>query len=104
VDKADINQPPAAQLQVHQQGIIGDSHSSPYFDRTSKDPKDHIIDLDTDSMEIAPDVRVYFWLVGHDIKDEPETPSDFEARVIFDETLVRAGREWLRDFRNQGCG
>jgi hypothetical protein len=88
VDKADINQPPAAQLQVHQQGIIGDSHSSPYFDRTSKDPKDHIIDLDTDSMEIAPDVRVYFWLVGHDIKDEPETPTDFEARVVFDETLV----------------
>jgi hypothetical protein len=102
--KQETDQLPATQKQILQQGVTGCDHSLPYFDGKSKHPKDHFIDLDTDSMETAPDVRVYFWLVGYDQQDEPETPTDFEARVIFDGKLVRAGREWLRDRRDLGFG
>jgi hypothetical protein len=104
MDKTETDQPPATQKRIHQQGVTGGDDSLPYFDGTSKDPKDHFIDLDTDSIETAPDVRVYFWLVGHDVQDEPEIPTDPEARVAFDAKLVRAGREWLRDYRDLGCG
>jgi len=96
--------PPAALKWIHQQGVTGVDNTLPYFDGTSTDPKDHFIDLDTDSMETAPDVRVYFWLVGHEIQGQPEPPTDLETRVTFDTELVRSGREWLRAYRDFGCG
>ena len=95
---------PAALKWIHQQGITGSDDTLPYFDGTSTDPKDHFIDLDTDSMETAQDVRVYFWLVGHEIQGQPESPTDFEGRVAFDAELVRCRREWLRAYRDFGCG
>jgi hypothetical protein len=104
MDREETKKPPATQKEIHQQGVTGGDHRLPYFDATSKDPKDHFIDLDTDSMETAPDVRVYFWLVAHGIQEEPEPPTNLEARLVFDAKLVRAEREWLRDLRNLGRG
>jgi len=89
---------------IHQQGVTGSNLAHPLFDGKSKNSADHFIDLDTDSMESAPDVRSYFWFVGHHVRSEPEVPHDLETRVVFDAELVRAGREWLRDFRDQGLG
>ena len=42
---------PAALKWIHQQGVTGVDDAWPYFDGTSTDPKDHFIDLNTDSME-----------------------------------------------------
>jgi hypothetical protein len=89
---------------IHQQGITGSDISRPYFDGTSQDPLDHFIDLDTPSMETAPDVRPYFWTVGHEIQGNPDIPVDLESRIAFDSIMVRAGREWLREYRKQGKG
>ena len=86
---------------IHQQGITGSDLSLPYFDGSSQNPDDHFIDLDTDSMEREPDVRVYFWMVGSEVLDTSEVPID---RVAHDSLLVRTGREWLRDYRDKGCG
>lgn len=52
-------------------------------------------------MEREPDVRVYFWHVGQEVLDVMDVPVD---RVDFDSLLVRTGREWLRDYRDKGCG
>lgn len=86
---------------IHQQGITGINLALPYFDGSSKNADDHFIDLDTDSMEREPDVRVYFWHVGSEVLDVMDVPVD---RVDFDSLLVRTGREWLRDYRDKGCG
>jgi len=89
---------------IHQQGVTGSNLADPWFDGTSKNPADHFIDLDTDAMESAPDVRSYFWFVGHHVRSDSEVPQDLETRVAFDAELVRAGREWLRNFKDQGLG
>jgi hypothetical protein len=92
---------PVKYIHQLQQGITGSDTSLPYFDGSSKRPDDHFIDLDTDSMEREPDVRVYFWMVGSEVLDTFEVPID---RVAHDSLLVRTGREWLRDYRDKGCG
>jgi hypothetical protein len=89
---------------IHAPGITGSGLSLPLFTGRSSNINDHLIDLETDSMETAPDVRVYFWTVGNDIAGEPAPPRDPEMRKDFDAKLVRAGREYLRDLRKEGCG
>ena len=84
---------------IHEQGVTGANMAD-----TSRNPADHFIDLDTASMESAPDVRSYFWLIGHLVRKEPEVPLDLKTRIVFDAELVREGREWLRDFRDAGRG
>jgi hypothetical protein len=70
------------------------------------DPLEHLIDLDTDSMETAPDVRVYFWYVGYEtlFEDGCSVPVDSEERKEFDSRVVRAGREYLKEMRDEGFG
>lgn len=63
------------------QGITGADHSLPTFDGLSTDPKDHLIDFDTDSMEKHADVRVYFWQVGDELQ---RLGSEFIARPDLD--------------------
>jgi hypothetical protein len=92
---------PVEYINQLQQGITGSDVSLPHFDGSSKNPDDHFIDLDTDSMEREPDVRVYFWMVGSEVLDTSEVPID---RVAHDSLLVRTGREWLRDYRSKGYG
>lgn len=89
---------------MHMQGVTGSDPTLPIFTGLSKDSHDHFIDIDTDSMETAPDVRSYFWAVGLDIQHDPVPPVDLEERRVFDAQLVRAGREYLRDIREQGVG
>lgn len=76
------------------------------FDGTSQRIEDHLIDIDTDSMETTPDVRVYFWEVGFEshVPANPQPPTDLEERKIFDAQLVRAGREYLKELRSRGTG
>lgn len=89
-------------------GIRGADPDSPLFDGTSHDPADHLIDVDTASMETYPDVRVYFWLVGLAVQDQkpdpPERPDDPEERNAFDAEQVRKGREYLKAARARGDG
>jgi hypothetical protein len=92
---------PVKYIHQLQQGITGSDLTLPYFDGSSQNSDDHFIDLDTDSMEREPDVRVYFWMVGSEVLDTSEVPID---RVAHDSHLVRTGREWLRDYRDKGCG
>jgi hypothetical protein len=89
-------------------GITGADLSLPLFDGTSTDPADYLIDLDTDSMERYPDVRIYFWTVTEmkrmsEDKEEPR-PTDHEGRLVFDEKAVKEGREYLRESRIKGEG
>jgi hypothetical protein len=119
--------------------ITGYDTSLPVFDGYSSDPKDWLIDLESDSMERLPDVRIYFWHIGsclevereekidkarhlreveldydHEISkganDEKEDwakfdpPSDLPQRVLYDDRLVKAGREYLRESRARGHG
>lgn len=87
-------------------GVTGVDFDLPLFDGQSTDPADHIIDLDTDSMERCADVRVHFWNVGQQVQserawynDEPEAerPIDPALRVEYDDMLVRLGREYLKE-------
>jgi hypothetical protein len=94
-----------------QQGITGSVKNGPYFDGSSMNPLDHLIDLDTDSMETEPDIRVYFWTVGRNSPDcaniqDTQIPlgSRAEERKAMDAKLVRAGREYLKELRDQGLG
>jgi hypothetical protein len=89
-------------------GITGADLSLPLFDGTSTDPADYLIDLDTDSMEKYPDVRIYFWTVTEtkriaEDKEEPR-PADHEGRLVFDDKAVKEGREYLRESRIKGEG
>ena len=88
------------------QGITGSDATLPIFDGSSMDIQDHLIDIDTDSMETAPDVRVYFWMVGYDSLDPdyPDVPTDLEERKLFDAKMVRTGREYLKDLKQRGLG
>jgi hypothetical protein len=87
-------------------GITGADLNQPLFDGTSTNPHDHLIDIDTPSMETCPDVRVYFYLIG-EVFDEIagiERPKDHEGRIIYDARVVRAGREYLKYCRSLGAG
>lgn len=89
-------------------GITGADLTLPLFDGTSTNPKDYLIDLESDSMEQYPDVRSYFWRVGLALKrlDEVEVdePSDYQERLARDDALVKTGREHLRQSRIKGDG
>jgi hypothetical protein len=86
-------------------GISGADLTLPVFDGTSTNPHDHLIDLDTPSMETCPDVRVYFALVGSVItKDDLSPPKDHAERVRSDARLIRQGREYLKAARDRGEG
>jgi hypothetical protein len=105
---------PATEIEVDSEllvpGITGADLTLPIFDGLSTNPADHLIELETDSMEKYPDVRVYFWLVGD--WDErarldqhfPERSQNYEERLKEDERLVKAGRELLRQSRARGEG
>lgn len=86
-----------------EQGVTGADTSLPTFDGTSTNPNDHLMELDNDSGETIPDVRVYFWLIGHLTRDEgvqvtPAILKEWDAR------MVREGREYLRKARAEGNG
>lgn len=95
-------------------GITGVDPDLPLFDGLSVDPTDHLIDLDTDSMERCSDVRVYFWTIGnkvqrqkqHDLNEaDIERPiDDPELLIEYDDKLVRSGREYLKDSRTRKEG
>jgi hypothetical protein len=86
-------------------GVTGADTSLPCFDGTSTDPKDFLIDLDTDSMEKAADVRSYFYLVAEYTKEEANAPpEDMEERKLYDDRMVKAGREYLKSARDRGHG
>jgi hypothetical protein len=88
-----------------EQGITGADLTLPYFDGRSTNPLDHLIDLDTDSMETAPDVRVYFWSVGATLcEDDWKGPKESESREEYDARMVRNGREYLKDLKDRGIG
>jgi hypothetical protein len=80
------------------EGITGADLSLPLFDGTSKNPKDHLIDIDTPSMETCADVRVYFYAIGESFDEWAgiSRPEDHAARIIHDARVVRAGREYLK--------
>jgi hypothetical protein len=88
------------------QGVTGADPSLPTFDGSSTNPDDHLIQLDDDSMETAPDVRVYFWLVGlcHRGNQREPPPPTLGERELWDDVLVREGREYLRQARAEGKG
>jgi hypothetical protein len=52
-----------------EQGLTGIDLSLPIFDGLSTDPDQHLIDLDTESMERHADVRMYFWIIGHSLQE-----------------------------------
>jgi hypothetical protein len=80
--------------------------SAKLFDGSSTNPKDHLIELEDDSMETEPDVRIYFHLVGRYARGDPdeEPPKAMVDRREWDAQLVREGREYLKSARAQGHG
>jgi len=109
--KSDISQTPV-QVDVLPEflepGITGADLNLTLFDGTSLNPEDYLIDLDSDSMEKHPDVRIYFWRVGLAMERvneiDVEQPSDYQERLARDDALVKAGREHLRQSRIKGDG
>ena len=89
-----------------EQGLTGADFTLPLFDGTSVNPHDHLIDIDTPSMETCPDVRVYFYRIGEcfDVIAGIERPEDHEGRIKYDARVVRAGREYLKHCRTLGVG
>jgi hypothetical protein len=94
-------------------GITGSDFTLPLFDGLSTNPADHLIDLDTDSMERYPDVRVYFWTVGESVIRREEgnvmisslqRPTDPDLRLQYDNNLVQVGRKFLQASRNRKEG
>lgn len=94
-------------------GITGSDFTLPLFDGLSTNPADHLIDLDTDSMERCPDVRAYFWSVGEAVIRREEgnvmvsstpRPTDLELCLEYDDNLVKVGRRHLRESRNRKEG
>lgn len=83
-----------------EEGITGADLDLPLFDGTSSNPKDYLIDLESDSMEKYPDVRIYFWMVGQILDgDCVVQPNDHQERFARDDARVKAGREHLRQSR-----
>jgi hypothetical protein len=94
-------------------GITGSDYTLPLFDGLSTNPADHLIDLDTDSMERCPDVRPYFWTIGERVVRHEEgnvmvsstpRPTDPELCVEYDDNLVKVGRKYLYESRNRREG
>jgi hypothetical protein len=54
------------------EGVTGADTSQPFFDGSSKEPSDHLIELDDSSMERLPDVRVYFWSIGRTLLNDTD--------------------------------
>jgi hypothetical protein len=88
------------------QGITGSRIPATLFDGSSTNPKDHLIELEDDSMETEPDVRVYFHLIGLYVQGDPfeKPPQGIEERREWDAGLVRKGREYLKAARARGHG
>jgi hypothetical protein len=87
------------------QGVTGADCALPIFDGTSTNPHDHLIDFDTPSMERCPDVRVYFHSVGEIIGDpEGIRPTEIGARRVYDDQMVKNGREYLKLAKARGNG
>lgn len=85
--------------------MTGADLTLPVFDGTSTNPNDHLIDLDTPSMETCPDVRVYFHYVGELTGKDGVMPSkDPAERIAYDAKRVRQGREYLKAARDRGEG
>jgi hypothetical protein len=80
--------------------------SASIYDGSSLYEYDHLVELEDDSMEREPDIRAYFWHLGqiaksHDWKDVPRF---LEQRQLYDDEIVRVGREYLRKARERGEG
>jgi hypothetical protein len=85
--------------------VTGADLSRLVFDGTSTSVNDHLIDLDSPSMETDIDVRAYFWMVGDELypDSEPLKHTLEEARE-YDNKVVRQGRLHLQECRDQGHG
>jgi hypothetical protein len=88
------------------QGVTGSDASLPIFDGSSLNPRDHLIELEDDSMETEPDVRVYFHLIGLYLQGDLDQKAleAVEEREIWDAQLVRSGRGFLQSARAKGYG
>jgi hypothetical protein len=100
--KAAARPPVIVKPTIYGQGVTGSDLSKPYFDGTSMEASDFLIDLDTDSMETAPDVRSYFFQVAQLTQDPENPPVDIKARRIYDDKMVKKGREFLKAARDRG--
>ena len=98
--------PTPAQLEplVFGQGVTGADRSSPIFDGTSSNPHDYLIDLETESMELYPDVRSYFHWVGILISNPGPPSRDLQQRKMEDAKYVRQGRLHIQAERARGHG
>lgn len=96
--------PAVLQPQVFGQGVTGADLSLPIFDGTSTHSEDYLIDLDSDSMETAPDVRSYFHWVARVTQEASTPPIELKERRVYDTRLVRQGREYLQAARARGHG
>jgi len=76
-------------------GITGADLSLPILGGLFTNPKDNFIDVDTDSNETAPDVRVSPRNIGDDIPNDPEIRIDLDGHKAFDTNMDRAGSEFL---------
>jgi hypothetical protein len=87
--------------------ITGADFTQPIFDGRSDNPADHLINLDADSMERIPDVRVYFWAVGDCLRSfgtETASKHTLEEARLYDDVVVREGREHIRACRDRNIG
>jgi hypothetical protein len=86
--------------------ITGADLSRPIFDGTSAVLSDHLIDLDSDAMETALDVRVYFWMIGERLREfaEDSKSHTLEEARVYDEAVVKEGREYVKACRERGAG
>lgn len=86
--------------------ITGADLSKPIFDGSSNAMSDHLIDLDSDSMETTLDVRVYFWMIGERVRGFAEISRNhtLEEAKVYDEAVVREGREYVKACRERGAG
>jgi len=85
--------------------ITGADLSRPTFDGRSTNPAEHLIDLDTDGMETALDVRGYFWFLGDFLhKDVEPLDHTLEEAIAYDNQVVREGRLRLKAARDNGQG
>lgn len=86
--------------------ITGADLSRPIFDGTSVVPSEHLIDLDSDAMETALDVRVYFWMIGERLREfaEDSKTHTLDEAKVYDEAVVKEGREYVKACRERGAG
>jgi hypothetical protein len=110
-----VSQPAEIELDASllKPGVTGVDFSLPLFDGQSTNPADHIIDLDTDSMERHADVRVYFYNVGQNVESIRQwrlglpnivRPTDYALCVDHDERMVKLGREYLKEAKRNKQG